>query len=269
MAGPAPSIVPRVFTSCTNCRRDVPTANYPLHEPVCSRRFYFCAACDVLMPAAERAAHLAELALSAGAIAEVLKAGQAALVVKAIDHGVVLDVPSMLDAAASGDAALVLRILQSHDAAVGAAEPSTGYTLLHRAAASGSSKVVRLLLEHGADVHATSALGKTPLEVAKGDAVKLALLASGASLGRRPSSLLVQPSPQASSQSPLRATAGLQPEPHAQPQPLAVRVPALAQPWQTPPLRRGSSRLSVVETMRETVRRAQQLSLQASLAEQL
>lgn len=245
-AAVSPAAVPKVFTACTNCRKDVPTLNYALHESVCSRRFFFCAACDVLLPTAERATHMTEFALSAEAIAKAIKAGQTSAVIKAIDHGVAINMPSMLDAAASGDAVLVLRILRCSNFAVDATEPMTGYTLLHRAAASGSSKVVELLLEHGANVHATSALGKTPLDVARGDGVKLALVARGASLGRRPSSVLIQPSQQVSSRSPLRADAAPQHEPQLLPQ------------WQMPPPRRGFSRLSLVESIRETVRHAQQ-----------
>lgn len=40
------------------------------------------------------------------------------------------------------------------------------YTALHFAALSGSTDVCRLLLEHGAKMHATNSVGRTPSQMA-------------------------------------------------------------------------------------------------------
>ncbi|KAI0269607.1 ankyrin repeat-containing domain protein, partial [Russula aff. rugulosa BPL654] len=42
-----------------------------------------------------------------------------------------------------------------------------GFTPLHKASASGRIEIVRLLIEHGANVEAKDYLGQTPLDVAR------------------------------------------------------------------------------------------------------
>ncbi|KAI0261911.1 ankyrin repeat-containing domain protein, partial [Russula aff. rugulosa BPL654] len=44
-----------------------------------------------------------------------------------------------------------------------------GYTPLHRASICGRIEIVRLLIEHGANVEAKTDEGRTPLDVARGE----------------------------------------------------------------------------------------------------
>jgi hypothetical protein len=59
----------------------------------------------------------------------------------------------------------VVRLLLEHGANINA-RGSTGWTPLHRASFNGAPEVVRVLLEHGADVEAKDYYGETALQVA-------------------------------------------------------------------------------------------------------
>jgi ankyrin repeat protein len=61
----------------------------------------------------------------------------------------------------------LLRLLLEHGADINV-QKRGGSTPLHRASANGALKVVRLLLEHGADVEVKDDRGKTALRVAGG-----------------------------------------------------------------------------------------------------
>jgi ankyrin repeat protein len=54
------------------------------------------------------------------------------------------------------------------------------WTALHWAAANGHAKVVELLLSYNADVNAISDTGKRPLDMAKTDEIRFALMRRGA-----------------------------------------------------------------------------------------
>jgi hypothetical protein len=264
--------VPQVFKVCTNCTRHVPSANHELHESVCCRRFHRCAACDLMMHVSERDEHRAAFGLGDAELAEALRAGRAAAITKAIEHGTALDVPTRVQAAGSRDVALVMRILRDDDGAVRLTHPATGLTMLHHAAASGSTRVVQLLLERDSDPNAISALGKTPLEVARGDEVKLLLLARGATLRSRFSHAMARESPHSQP-----AAGGVGPGPgpaasgrQALPLPLDFhefqlqpRLPVQRDALAALQPRRLPSKRSMVQAMRHSVRRAQEHDLHA------
>ena len=64
----------------------------------------------------------------------------------------------------------VVRLLLDHGAIPNVrARLSDGLTTLHRASQTGRAEMVRLLIEHGADVEMKDAIGRTPLEVASGE----------------------------------------------------------------------------------------------------
>ena len=76
----------------------------------------------------------------------------------------------------------VLRLLLEHGADVNVPN-NTGWTPLHRASCNGAPEVVRLLLEHGADINVPNKDGWTPLHLAsskKGPEVVRVLLEHGA-----------------------------------------------------------------------------------------
>jgi ankyrin repeat protein len=82
----------------------------------------------------------------------------------------------------------VVDIVLAHHAGVNTAERIKGQTALMWAAAEGHAAVVAVLVAHGADVHARSALGSTPLLFAAraGDlATARALVAAGAEVNDR------------------------------------------------------------------------------------
>ncbi|WP_186445796.1 ankyrin repeat domain-containing protein [Paenibacillus cremeus] len=71
-----------------------------------------------------------------------------------------------LHSAAAGRHAALARMLIEHGADVHARQQS-GWTPLHSASQNGQAELVRLLLERGADPHAASDDGATPLELAR------------------------------------------------------------------------------------------------------
>lgn len=83
---------------------------------------------------------------------------------------------------AKGQAALVEVLLQTGKLNVNRPGPG-GFTALHLAARRGSQRCVELLLAHGADVAAVTAVGKTPLDLAltnKREAIAELLQGAGA-----------------------------------------------------------------------------------------
>ena len=87
----------------------------------------------------------------------------------------------LLDAAERGDAAAVEALLVSGAADADAADAADGgCQLLHIAARKGHASVVELLLQHGADMNAATARGRTALHEAANAEVALLLLDRGA-----------------------------------------------------------------------------------------
>lgn len=96
---------------------------------------------------------------------------------------------ALLAGAGRGDAAAVAAILDEHPGIVndrGTLSGDTGWrTALHYAAERGNLPVVRLLIEHGADLNLEDAVGLTPLDqaaLAGEDEMTRLLLAAGATL---------------------------------------------------------------------------------------
>ena len=106
----------------------------------------------------------------------------AALAVAFLTAAVAPDDPALLDAARSGDAAAVRSLLR--EGADPNAARGDGMSALHLAAEGGSLEVVRVLIDAGARVEATTSIGGyTPLHVASANAhapVVEALLDAGA-----------------------------------------------------------------------------------------
>lgn len=73
---------------------------------------------------------------------------------------------SIHQAAASGNATLVIQLLEKDPTLVSAADAEYGATPLHWAAAKGQVEMVSLLLEKGANLEARNGEGRTPLQVA-------------------------------------------------------------------------------------------------------
>jgi Ankyrin repeats (3 copies) len=65
--------------------------------------------------------------------------------------------------------ARVARLLIAHGADPNSRESSRGFTPLHRASRFGRIEIVRLLIEHGANVEAKDDEGRTPLDWARGE----------------------------------------------------------------------------------------------------
>lgn len=178
---------PKVFSVCPNCDKEVPTSNLPVHAAHCGRHFFRCKACDVLLPAHEKEAHLAEAVQTPAALLASLGRGDTSAVRRALAHGAPLEPSLALEAAGSGDASLVeCAIARDGDAVARLRDAATGITMLHRAARSGSVVVAEVLLSHGADPLATTTMGDSPLQVSHGDAMKLLLVAHGAQIERLP-----------------------------------------------------------------------------------
>lgn len=73
-------------------------------------------------------------------------------------------------------------LIQASDLAK--ADALHGWQPLHYAVQSGSLPVVQLLLEHGADMHATSKKGETPLDMVKRNPGLVSLFARHADIER-------------------------------------------------------------------------------------
>jgi len=85
-----------------------------------------------------------------------------------------------LDFAAIAGQAEVVELLIEKGADVNAKEDMHGWTPLHRAASEGHKDVAVLLIENGAKVSAKDNEGKTPLDVAKSEAMCQLLKEHGA-----------------------------------------------------------------------------------------
>ena len=137
--GPAPAgAAPAAETrACSNCGRDgIPAANLEMHRAICLRQNWKCEACDHVMPAGEKQAHLDAVLSVDSAFAAAMEGGVAALQTF-LDHGGDKDAPN-----AFSD------------------------RLLHVAARSGRVAVTKLLLEHKADTSLTNSMLDNPLQIA-------------------------------------------------------------------------------------------------------
>ena len=74
----------------------------------------------------------------------------------------------------SGDPEIV-RVLLEHGADVNGRSDEGGFTPLHNASGSGAAELVRILLEHGADPSATTDDGRTSADLAKTDEIRALL----------------------------------------------------------------------------------------------
>ena len=74
----------------------------------------------------------------------------------------------------SGDPEIV-RVLLEHGADVNGRSDEGGFTPLHNASGSGAAELVRILLEHGADPNATTDDGRTSADLAKTDEIRALL----------------------------------------------------------------------------------------------
>ena len=117
--------------------------------------------------------------------------GHAEAVKVLLDHGADVNqkppsrfANTAVDAAVSGDHADVVRILLAARANPNV-RSEANYTTLHKAAVHGNLEVVRMLLDHGADVHAIRDGGHTPLDdaVEKGHTAIADLLRARAAKG--------------------------------------------------------------------------------------
>ena len=123
--------------TCDNCDRSgIPAANFDMHAAICQRQNWKCEPCQLVMPAAEKVAHLdAVLSLDAAF------------------------------AAAMEDGVEVMKAFLSHGGDKDAVN-SFSDRLLHVAVRSGKTAVTRLLLEHRADTSTTNAMLDNPLQIA-------------------------------------------------------------------------------------------------------
>ena len=85
----------------------------------------------------------------------------------------------ILEAIGQGDRCRVAEMLEAAPALLGHRR-ADGTTPLHAAAIHRQPEIAALLLERGADVHATDAAGRTPVDAADGDEDILAALTAGA-----------------------------------------------------------------------------------------
>ena len=75
------------------------------------------------------------------------------------------DTNNIIEAIQNGNADQVKSLLEAQPEVVNTTE-TNGYTALHLAAQQGNGEIIKLLLEHGADINAIAADGQTPMEVA-------------------------------------------------------------------------------------------------------
>ena len=93
-------------------------------------------------------------------------------------------VSEFLDAAAVGDTAAVKKMLKA-DPTLATAADDMGFTALHNAVGEDYPKLVKLLIDAGADVSATNDEGMTPLHIAQCASAVKALVAAGANVNAR------------------------------------------------------------------------------------
>ena len=123
--------------TCDNCgRAGIPAANFETHAAMCQRQTFRCAACDHVMPAEQKQAHL-DAALSVDAAFAAAREGEVAALRTYLAHG--------------GD----------KDAANGVFD-----RLLHVTVREGRMAATKLLLEHKADAGATNSMLDNPLQIA-------------------------------------------------------------------------------------------------------
>ena len=84
---PPPPEIAQVFRTCTNCGKDVLSANFLMHEIHCARHYKKCAHCGVLFETAALEAHIADARGTLPILVAALEAGDAARVATALDHG--------------------------------------------------------------------------------------------------------------------------------------------------------------------------------------
>lgn len=170
-AGAVPPMVSIEGIVCPNCGRNVPCANFDAHLVHCERNFFRCGACGEVVPSRDRDGHFARWTdaawlLRAAACADLvtLRAMRA--------HGAVLEEAvsesgeTLLHmAAASGSTELAAVALGSGapSQTLLSAETGDGQVALHTAISSGHEAVAALLIESRADLEQRNASGDTPL----------------------------------------------------------------------------------------------------------
>ena len=188
----ATTVVPTIFRDCANCGKAVLSSNLPLHEAHCVRNLRRCPHCSDVVAIRKFDEHRKERMRDLPQLLVALERGDAEEVRSIVAHGEGAHAVWRNEQHASAlqlaiqmkvSTAIVLQLLQTdkRDALLHGRDDS-GMTALHCAAQAGSSPVVDALLAAGADVHAQTAVGATPMTLASHEDVRLQLAKAGAAL---------------------------------------------------------------------------------------
>lgn len=188
----AATAVPTIFRDCTNCGQAILSSNLPLHEAHCVRNLRRCPHCADVVAIRQFDEHRKERTRDLPQLLVALERGDAEQVRSIVAHGEGAHAEwrdeqqrSALQLAIQMrvSTALVLQLLQTEkrDALLHSRDDS-GLTVLHCAAQVGSSPIVDALLVAGADVHAQTAVGATPMTLASHEDVRMQLAKAGAAL---------------------------------------------------------------------------------------
>lgn len=202
----AATAVPTIFRDCSNCGQAILASNLLLHEAHCERNLRRCPHCSEIVAIRQYDEHRTERTRDLPQLLAALERGDAEEVRSIVAHGEGAHATwcdekqrSALQLAITmrASTALVLQLLQTNtrDALLHHCD-DLGRTALHCAAQAGSIPVVDALLAAGAEVHAQTAVGATPMTLASHEDVRLQLAKAGAALrASGGGALLPQPPP--------------------------------------------------------------------------